>query len=150
MYNNSINVAAGVPHVSVANVAANTEKIKEIILIAEENNVDILVFPELSITSSTCGDLFFNNLLISAAKESLFELADFTAQKSVLAIVGLPCFYNEKLYNCAAVLQNGRILQIIPKSTISSNRFSSEARYFCSANSIDDTIEINNIKIPFN
>ncbi len=127
-----IRVAAGVPKVSVADVNANTQNVKKLISLADKNQIKLLVLPELCITSSTCGDLFFNSLLISAAKQALYELAEFTKGKSPIVIVGLPLEDNGSLYNCAAVLKNGEILGIVKKTSLENSRISDESRYFSS------------------
>ena len=150
--NGIVKIAAGVPKVSVADVTTNTESIKSLILKAEENQVNILVLPELCITAATCDDLFFNSLLTSRAEQALFEIADFTKGKNLITVVGLPILYNEKLYNCAAVLSNGEVLKITTKTNIPSSRVSSQSRYFNPAESLNknSTILIASKKIPFN
>jgi len=125
-----LKVAVGIPETYVANVTANTESIKNIILKAHQEKIDILVLPELCITAATCGDLFFNSLLISSCKKALFEITDFTKEKSTTVIVGLPLEIENRLYNCAAVICNGKIIEIIPKTNIPSSRYSNQSRYF--------------------
>ncbi len=134
-----IKVAAGIPQLSLANVAENTENIKNIILRADESGVNLLVLPELCITGSTCGDLFFNSTLISAAKKALVELTEFTNGKYPVVVVGLPLQYNSNLYNCAAVLHNGAILGIVPKDKLTYE----EKRYFTSKNNLAESCIIN-------
>ncbi len=131
-----IKVAAGLPNIIVADVLFNTESIKEIITKAHSQQVNLLVLPELCITGYTCGDLFFNDALIAAAKNALLEIAEFTKDKYPIVILGLPITYSSKLYNCAAVLQGGRILGIVPKTFIPSHTVINESRYFDSAESL--------------
>ena len=133
-----IKVATGTPQVFVADVAANTESIKEIILKADTKKVNLLVLPELCITGYTCGDLFFNDALISAAKVALLELAEFTKNKYPIVVVGLPIAYSSKLYNCAAVLLDGSILGLVPKTYIPSHTATNESRYFDSAENLPE------------
>ena len=78
MKNGFIKVAAGVPKITVANTNANCLEIKNLISLADEQKVNILTLPELSVTGYTCGDLFFNTTLISSAKYALLEIAEFT------------------------------------------------------------------------
>ncbi|MBP3599820.1 MAG: NAD(+) synthase [Clostridia bacterium] len=128
-----IKVAAAMPKVTVADVTANTENIKSLILAADEKKVNLLVFPELSLTGYTCGDLFFNDALITSAKNALLDIAKFTENKSPAVVVGLPLEYDSKLYNCAAVIKNGDVLGFVAKTHISTNN---ENRYFVSAKSL--------------
>lgn len=128
-----IKVAAAMPKVTVADVTANTENIKSLILAADEKKVNLLVFPELSLTGYTCGDLFFNDALITSAKNALLDIAKFTENKSPAVVVGLPLEYGSKLYNCAAVIKNGDVLGFVAKTHISTNN---ENRYFASAESL--------------
>ena len=111
-----IKVAAGVPVCTVADVAANTKEIKELIRKANELKINLLTLPELCITGYTCGDLFFSETLLSAAKNALKEIAEYTAGLYPVVVVGVPLLYSSKLFNCAAVLSNGKILGIVPKT----------------------------------
>lgn len=133
MKDSFIRIAAGVPKVAVADIGANTENIKRIISLANEKQVKLLVLPELCITSATCGDLFFNSLLISSAKKALYELAEYTKGKFPTVIMGLPLEENKNLYNCAAVIRNGEILGVIKKADLENVRTSDQNRYFYSA-----------------
>lgn len=112
-----IKVAAGVPEIRVADVKANTESIKNIILSAENKGVNLLVFPELCVTGCTCGDLFLSDMLQSAALDALLEITSFTKDKYPVAVIGLPLKIGGKLFSVAAVIQGGEILGIIPKIT---------------------------------
>ena len=127
-------IAVGIPKLSLADVTANTENIKKLIITASEQKADILLVPELSVTGATCGDLFFNDLLISASKEALEELKEFSKGISTTAVIGLPFIIKEKLYNCAAILQNGEIIKIVSKTDIPS----CERRYFNNCNDFDN------------
>lgn len=127
-------IAVGIPKLVLADVTANTENIKNLIVSAENQNADVLLLPELSLTGATCGDLFFNNLLISASKNALEELKEFTKGKSLTVVVGLPLCIGEKLYNCAAILKNGEIIKVVSKTDISSQ----DNRYFSNCNNFDN------------
>lgn len=142
-----IKVAAGVPEVSIGNTDANCQKIKDLIAKADSERTNILALPELCITGYTCGDLFFNQTLISSAKEKLAEIAEFTKDKYPVVTVGFPLLYNQKLYNCVAVIWGGKILGIIPKTHITN----SEKRYFNSAFDLpfNAEIKIGECEIPF-
>ncbi len=137
-----IKVATASPLIRLADCNENLENIKRIVLKAEALGVKLLAFPELCITGATCGDLFFSERLVASAKDSLLELAEFTKEKNVITVVGLPLRYKTKLFNCAAVLCGGEVAGIIPKTHIPSW----QKRYFesgatigeCSSISIND------------
>lgn len=132
-----IKVAAAVPQITVADVSANTENIKRFIFAADKAKVNLVVFPELSVTGSTCGDLFFNDTLITAAKNALLEIAEYTADKYPIVVVGLPMVCDSRLYNCATVIKGGKVLGIIPQTHIPSDSAVNYSRYFDSAKNID-------------
>lgn len=146
-----IKVAAGVPKVCLANTSANAQNIKQNILLAQNKNANILVLPELCITGYTCGDLFFSDTLIEESLTALSDIAEFTKDKYPIVIVGLPIKYRSKLYNCAAVLKNGEILGIIPKTVLSNDNGLEEKRYFGTSNEIPKNLTINilNKRTPF-
>lgn len=146
-----IRAAVGLPRVSVADVAFNTEEIKNIILEADQKKVNLLVLPELCVTGYTCGDLFFSETLLNAAKQALTALADFTADKYPCTVVGLPLKHRSKLYNCAAVLCNGKILGIVPKTALSNYNEFYEKRQFAASDTLPtgSKISLGGKEIPF-
>lgn len=125
-----IKVAAVTPDVKVADVEFNRETICDNILKGRERHVSIMVFPELAMTAYTCGDLFIQKALLLKTQEELKKLLDFTKGDDMLVFVGLPWEYNNKLYNVAAVIQNGRLLGIVPKRWIPNYSEFYELRYF--------------------
>lgn len=137
-----IKAAAASPQIKVADCRYNTEQIKQIISKAATENVQLLVFPELSITGYTCGDLFLNIVLQQAALQSLEELAAFTAELDLIVFVGLSLAVGNNLYNTAAVLNRGKILGIIPKQYIPNYNEFYEMRHFTPASQSDLTSEI--------
>ena len=110
-----VNVAAAVPTVKVADVEYNIQQLEGLIAKAEDNGVEIIVFPELCLTGYSCQDLFKEQLLLDHAEEGVVKLMDFTRKLNVLVIVGLPVVVNGLLYNCAVVIQSGTLLGIVPK-----------------------------------
>lgn len=89
-----------------------------------------MVFPELVLTGYTCGELFIQKSLLAKAKEELRKLIAFTAGDSMLVFVGLPWEYNNKLYNVAAAIQDGKLLGLVPKRWIPNYSEFYEGRYF--------------------
>ena len=111
-----IRVAAASPRLAVADCQYNKEAILRLVEEAEEEDVRILTFPELCLTGSSCGDLFYQETLRRAAKKALLEIAAVTAEKNLLLVLGLPLAVKNKIYNVAAVVTGGRVLGFVPRS----------------------------------
>lgn len=124
------------PRLRVGDTHFNLAEIVTSLKSSEAKGAVLCAFPELSLTGYTCGDLFFNTSLLDAARAALIELAHATAQSSTIVIVGLPIAYESRLYNCAAVVQHGTILGIVPKSVLPTYREFYENRWFCSGEDV--------------
>jgi len=145
-----VRVAAGIPNVKVADCKYNVGRIINLVNEASKNNVQIIVFPELCITSYTCGDLFQQQILLQKAEEQLSELLKVSAGKNIVIIVGMPVQADNQLFNCAVVLQNGCILAAIPKTYLPNYSEFYEKRWFSSSlNAISDVISLCGQSIPF-
>lgn len=145
-----VRVAAAVPELKVADCGFNTDKILELIREAEEAGVQFVVFPELSLTAYTCGDLFHQQLLVKEALGQLTLLAEKTASLDIVAIVGLPVLLDNQQFNCAAVLQKGEILGLVPKTYIPGYKEFYEERWFApGSNALSTEIEIAGARVPF-
>jgi len=126
-------VAAAIPGVRVADTAYNLQQIESMIAKAEGRGVELIVFPELCITGYTCQDLFRQHLLLDKAEEALLLLLDFTRKLDIISVVGLPVRIGSLLYNCAAVVQHGSLLGLIPKTYLPNYGEFYEKRWFASA-----------------
>ena len=139
------------PDLRVADCRYNTEKIIEAMEAASNCGSQLIVFPELAVTGSTCGDLYFQSSLQRAAEESLVEIAGASINLNLVAVVGLPLSIEGKLYNCAAVISGGEILGIVPKTHLANHGESYEKRWF--APSPEETFFISlgdlDYEIPF-
>ena len=145
-----VKVAAGITKVSVANTKKNAYNIIDIIKEAYSKNVQILVCPELCITAYTCQDLFFQHKLISDAKESLKHILEETCDLDIVSILGMPVYYKNKLYNCAVVIQSGKILGIVPKTYLPNYGEFLEKRWFYSGKDLKNTtIQMFGSCVPF-
>lgn len=129
-----IKVAAVTPKIKVADPVYNRTVICEEMEKAWENGAKIIVFPELCLTGYTCGDLFLQQLLLEESSRQLLKVADATRGKDAVVMVGLPLERDAKLYNVAAVLQNGEVLGLIPKANIPSYAEFYEGRHFAEGN----------------
>jgi NAD+ synthase (glutamine-hydrolysing) len=123
-------VAAAIPQVRVADCRFNTEQIKGLIREAAEKRVEIVCFPELSVTAYTCADLFFQKTLTQEAEKAVERLKKETATLPVTFIVGVPIEHNSKLYNCAVVCREGEIYGIVPKIYLPNYSEFYEKRWF--------------------
>ena len=132
MKNGLIRVAAATPGVRVADVAYNMGEIRRMTEQAEADGVSLLVFPELSVTGYTCADLFGQQLLVRSAEQAVEELAEWLGDKTVTLVIGTPVRHAGRLYNCAAVLQGGRILGLVPKVFLPTYNEFYESRWFAS------------------
>ena len=126
-------VAAAVPRVKVADTHYNILAIEEQIAIANSRGVELIVFPELSITGYSCQDLFHSQLLLEKAEEALMHLLDFTRKLDIISVVGMPVAVGDILLNCAVVVQQGVIIGIVPKTFLPNYGEFYEKRWFCSA-----------------
>ena len=134
-----LRAAVAVPALQVARVAWNQEQIQKRIEEAAENGVTLLVFPELSLTGASCGDLFLSDVLEKAAAEALCELAA-TVPNGMLVFVGAPISVKGQLYDCAVALGEGRILGAVPKSYLSDFATGGDQRRFAAGISLDATL----------
>ncbi len=128
-----IKVAAAIPNVKVADCQFNASHIEDLINEADSNGVQIVCFPELSVTGYTCGDLFNSTLLISQAEEALSDILSSTANLNIISIVGLPVQVMGKLFNCAAILYKGTLVALCPKSHLPNHNEFYERRWFSPA-----------------
>ena len=132
-----LRVGAACPPLRVADPDYNVGEIAALARRAADEGVQVLVFPELSITGYTCGDLFFSfETLIGRAEDALARLLDETAKNPALIAVGLPVRHDSQLFNTAAVLQSGRLLGLVPKTFIPGYKEFYEERWFSSARGV--------------
>lgn len=127
-----VRVAAVVPRVKVADVDANVAEICRLAEDAERQEVSIAVFPELSVTGYTCADLFGQQLLIGKAEEGIKQLKSFSRGKKLTMVVGVPVRVAGNLYNCAAVIHNGKLSGLVPKIHLPGYNEFYESRWFSS------------------
>ena len=132
-------VASAIPSVRVGDVTFNLQQIEEQIIQAEGKGVEVIVFPELSMTGYTCQDLFRQQILLDASEQGIMMLLDFTRKLDIIAIVGAPVVVGDLLLNCAIVIQQGQILGIVPKTYLPNYSEFYEKRWFASSQDLRDT-----------
>lgn len=140
-----IKVGAVSPSLKVADCKYNGEQILEQIKKAEELGVKLLVFPELCISGATCGDLFFQDTLLTACENTLAWLLEQTEEIALVFIVGLPVSYENVLYNVAVYCKNGEILAVVPKTNLTD----SDSRYFAKYSGVESIARVAGTKVPF-
>lgn len=144
-----IKVAAASLKIRVADCSYNKKAIIERAEAAEATGAKVLVLPELCVTGYTCGDLFSQNTLIDGAARAVGEIAAATKALDLLLIIGLPVMYLNKLYNCAAVLHDGRVLGLVPKCHLPVYGEFYESRQFTAAPQDNALIDFLGEQVPF-
>ena len=146
-----IKVAAAVPHVQVADCSYNIGQIENLMRQASEKGVQLIAFPELSVTAYTCLDLFAQQTLLKNAEQALLKLVGDTADLNLLTIVGAPLVTDNRLINAAIAFQSGKIIGVVPKTYLPNYKEFQEQRWFTSATELwDKTISIGNNRYPMN
>lgn len=144
-----VKVCAATTAVRVADVKFNTDKIISAIKESYKNGSKVTVFPELCLSGYTCGDLFNQGALLSAVERAIHEICMATATGSPLVFLGAPLKNNGKLYNCAVVLSNGKILGIVPKTYLPTYGEFYERRHFSPAEDENSEICVADCVVPF-
>lgn len=148
MKNRMFKTAAAVPSLKVADPEYNTDQI--IALIRENPDCGLIVFPELCITGYTCQDLFQQDILLNRSEECLSRIAQATENTDQTVCVGLPVRFENRLYNCAAIVSSGEIAALVPKVNIPNYSEFYEQRWFASGKDvIGRTIMIADQEVPF-
>ena len=127
-----VRVAAAVPMLRVADCAYNVEQMKQMLDEAVEEGVEIICFPELSITGYTCADLFFTQQLQQNAMKALEQLCAYTRNLPIVVLAGAPLLVDNNLYNCAFVMTDGEVLGVVPKINLPNTGEFYEKRWFTS------------------
>lgn len=151
MKNTFIRVAASSLKLKAADPEYNAKQIVDTIFKAHSKGVKLLVTPELSITAYTCADLFFNSALLNSAENALREILSSTADIDMTVIVGMPAASGTSLYNCAVVINKGKIIGAVPKTYIANYKEFYEKRWFAPASKAPkhSTIKILGCDVPF-
>lgn len=134
-----VRVGAAVNKLQLANVSFNVEEMKRILDEAIDKGIEIITFPELSITGYTCQDLFLNDDLLEGTLKGLASLKEYSASHNIVFIVGAPLQIGNVLYNCAVSFSNGKIIGVTPKTFIPNYNEFYEARYFASGECLNVT-----------
>lgn len=144
-----VKVAAAVPHVQVADCFYNIQQMEGLMRQASDKGVQIIAFPEMSVTAYTCLDLFVQQTLLKNAEQALLKLVSDTADLNILTIAGAPLVTENRLINAAIAFQAGKILGVVPKTYIPNYKEFQEQRWFTSATELrDKTVSIGDRTYP--
>lgn len=146
-----IKVAAAVPRVKVADIAFNLLEIESMMARAEGQGIEFLCFPELCLTAYSCQDLFQQQLLLEEAESALLRILELSRNLHITVIVGIPFYHRGMLFNCAAVVQNGKLQGLVPKTFIPNYNEFYEQRWFTSSTALPHpyTVKFCGQNVPF-
>jgi NAD+ synthase (glutamine-hydrolysing) len=127
-----VRVGAASPTGSSGDVTFNVDQAVALARQADEKGCDLVVYPELNISSYAVDDLFLQEAFLDAVEAGIERLRDETAKLATALVVGAPLRRNGRLYNCAVIISRGRILGVVPKSFLPNYREYYEKRWFVS------------------
>lgn len=143
-------IALCVPTLRVGDIAYNRQQITTLAHQATAQSAEVIVFPELSMSGYTLGDLFENTHLLNQVENELLLLAEKLADIPSIVIIGAPLRWRDKLYNCAVALHGGQLVGVVPKTFLPNYREFYEKRWFTSGkNIVDEYITIGSQQVPF-
>ncbi|NCB06409.1 MAG: NAD(+) synthase, partial [Clostridia bacterium] len=128
-------------------VEKNKEEILRRMNILQKAGVRVALFPEMCLTGYTVGDLVNHSLLQKAAMEAMLDIASQTGDMAV--IVGLPIVQHGRLFNCAAVLQDGEVRGIVPKTYLPNGNEFYETRWFVGGEQAENMLESKDLCCAF-
>ena len=141
--------ATAVPAITAGDCRRNATAITAIVKELAEKNVELILFPELCLTSSNCGDLFLQQTFIKECEKAITDIANGTKELNPIIVFGAPVQHCNALYNCMVVMHQGRINGIVPKKILS-NGMANEQRWFTSGNTLpcNATVRIADTEAP--
>ena len=143
-----IRIAAATPKLKPANTEYNTEQILKCLEVADGNGCGVIVFPELCITGSTCGDFFYQDFLYKKSLEGLRQILDASKKIPSAVALGLYIEHHHHRFNCAAFIQNGEIKGVVPKMFIGG----AESRWFSPGTNVSGktkSVNLMGAEVPF-
>lgn len=144
-----VRVASISPELRVGDPAFNASRIVEAAGTAAADGCSVALFPELSLTGYTCGDLFFQATLHRAAIQALLRVAAATKDVPLVTVVGLPLSIDGRLFNCAALVAGGEVRGIVPKTFLPASQEYYEERWFSRGNILSrDTVRVGDADVP--
>lgn len=143
-------VAVGVPRCRVADPAHNALETIALAKDAAANGAALIALPELGLSAYSCDDLFHQEALLAACRAALADIVAASAALPIVMVVGLPLRVEHQLFNCAAVVSNGRVQGVVPKTYLPNYGEFYEARQFSpAANTQATRIDLCGHSVPF-
>ncbi len=143
-------LAVAVPRLRVADPAFNAAESVAMLRQAAAQGAVLVAFPELGLSAYTCDDLFHQSALLDACVAALGVVAAATRDTGTVAVVGLPLRVDDRLFNCAAVCANGRVIGVVPKTYLPNYGEFYEARQFQAADTaVSDHVRLLDDDVPF-
>lgn len=143
-------IAAATPALRVADIDHNVREIVTLAKQAAAARAAIVVFPELSLTGYTCGDLFHQTTLLDNVSAGIEAIADALRDSDTIMVVGAPLRYRQRLYNCGVVIQRGTVHGVVPKTFLPNYKEFYEKRWFASGRELRDThLRLATREVPF-
>ena len=141
-----VKTAVAVPEISSGDCRYNADGIISLIDNATKDGCEIVLFPELCLTSCNCGDLFGQPFFIAECNEAIASIAESTAKHNTIAVFGAPVRHKNAVYNCAVVVHKGKVEGIVAKSILKA----SESRWFASGKGIvtGSTVTVAGQQVP--
>ncbi|MGB3797025.1 MAG: NAD(+) synthase, partial [Alteraurantiacibacter sp.] len=145
-----VRVATSTPKVRTADVAFNAEAIIEQAQMAHEQDVDLLLYPEMCLSSYALDDLVIQAALLDSVEEHVETIREASTDLTPVLVIGAPLRRNGRIYNCALVIAHGELLGVVPKSYLPNYREFYEKRWFARGNNCRDLwIPVGEMEIPF-
>lgn len=139
-------IHAAAPPTVIANPVANADQIIDAI---SQQDADLFVLPELALTGYTCGDLFGSDSLLDSAVDGLLKIVEATKNRRGAVVVGLPLVVADSLMNVAAVIAEGQIAGMVPKTFLPTYREFYEGRHFRPSGPADpESVQIGGQEVP--
>ena len=143
-------LAVATPRVRVGDPERNLDATLALMREAAREKALLAVFPELGLSAYSCEDLFHQQVLIDAAEEALLVLLAKSRNLPLAALVGLPVAIDGQLFNCAALIAQGRLIGVVPKTYLPNYREFYEARQFTPGDAARRSeIELAGQRVPF-
>ena len=143
-----IRLATAVPEVRVADVKFNCQEIAKIMNETQKECAYVTLFPELCVTGYSCQDLFLTDTLLKGAEEGLSYILEKTKKLETIGVLGMPVLSGDRLYNCAVVIQKGKILGIVPKMFLPNYNDYYEKRWFTEGTDVDAVVSLCGQEVP--
>jgi len=143
-------VAAAVNKTVVANPHKNATEVLALIKEAHTKEVSVIVFPELTLTGYTASDLLMNQTLMASQNDAFQYILKNIKEINTISVIGLAVFEADRLYNCATIIQNGKVLGVVPKSYLPNKKEFYEKRQFTTGRDITrTTVDLLDVEVPF-